>query len=111
MQKRFTIASGVARAIKAAQEGDFASLLESDTDSWWTFVRERLALGADELMIRIDLEDDSFGPWYVWLLFNVQEHGGARLLESVLIPDDEMEPDTALATPQGREQVPYFILS
>lgn len=57
-------------------------------------------------MIRIDLEDDSFGPWYVWLLFNVQEHGSALSLESVLIPDYEMEPDTALATPQGREQVP-----
>jgi len=29
MQKRFTVASGVSRAVNAAQEGDFASLLEN----------------------------------------------------------------------------------
>ncbi|MHB2029643.1 MAG: hypothetical protein ACYCPT_12620, partial [Acidimicrobiales bacterium] len=74
MQKRFSMASGVSRAIKAAQEGDFASLFENDIDSWWNFVGERLDLGADELMIRIDLEDDSLGPWYMWILFSVVEH-------------------------------------
>jgi len=111
VQERFTIASGVSRAIKAAPEGDFASLFENDADSWWAFVRERLDLGADELMIRIDLEDDSFGPWYVWLLFSVQEHGRTLSLESVLIPDYENEPDAALATPEGRERVLYFVLS
>jgi hypothetical protein len=92
-------------------QGDFTSLFENDTESWWTFVRERLDLGADELMIRIDLEDDSVGPWYLWLLFSVPEHGSALSLEGVLIPDDENEPDAALPTPEGREQVPYFVLS
>jgi hypothetical protein len=111
MQKRFTIASDVSQAIKAAQEGDFASLFENDADKWWVFVRERLDLGADELMIRIDLEDDSFGPWYVWLLFSAQNYGRAISFEGVLIPDYETEPDSALATPEGREQVPYFVLT
>ena len=111
MQKRFSVAGGVSQAIKAAQEGDFTSLFENDTESWWDFVRERLDLGADELMIRIDLEDHSFGPWYAWLLFSVQELGSALSLEGVLIPDYENEPDAALATPEGREQVPYFVLS
>lgn len=111
MQKRLSIASGVSQAIKAAHEGDFESLFEDDTESWWAFVRERLDLGADELMLRIDLEDASLGRWYLWLLFSVQEYGTALALEEVLIPDYENEPDAALATPQGREQVPYFVLS
>lgn len=111
MQNRFSIASGVSQAIKAAQEGDFASLFENSAESWWVFVRERLDLGADELMIRVDLDDDSFGPWYMWLLFSVEEHGSALSLEGVLIPDYENKPNTALATPEGREQVPYFVLS
>lgn len=83
----------------------------TETDSWWAFVDERLGLGADELMIHIDLDDDSFSPWYVWLLFCVQECSSSLSLESVFIPDYENEPDAALATPEGREQVPYFILS
>ena len=111
MQKRFSIASGVSGALKAAHEGDFSSLLESDTENWWAFVRERIDIGADELMIRIDLEDDSFGQWYLWLLFSVQEHGSTLALEGVLIPDYENEPGAALAIPKGREQTPYFVLS
>lgn len=111
MQKRFSIASGISQAIKAAREGDFTSLLGDDTESWWAFVRERLDLGADELMIRIDLEDASFGPWCLWLLFSVQELGSALALEGILVPDYENEPGAALATPEGREQVPYFVLS
>lgn len=111
MQKRFSIASDVSQAIKAAHEGDFTALLEDDTERWWAFVRERFDLGADELMLRIDLEDASLGPWYIWLLFSIQEHGSALELEGVLIPDYENEPSAALATPEGREQVPYFVLS
>jgi hypothetical protein len=111
MPKRFSIASDISRAITAAREGDFTSLLEKDTERWWAFVRERFDLGDDELMIRIDLEDDSFGPWFLWLLFSVQEHGSALALEEVLVPDYENEPGAALATPEGREQVPYFVLS
>jgi hypothetical protein len=111
VQKRFTIAGGLSKAIKAAQEGDFASLLESDTDSWWAFVRERFDLGTNELMIRIGLEDKSFGPWYLWLLFSVEEDRIALSLKGVLIPDYENEPDAGLAIPDGQEQVPYFVLS
>jgi hypothetical protein len=110
-QKRFSIASDVSQAVKAAQEGGFASLFENDTENWWAFVRERLDLGAKKLMIRIDLEDASLTPWYLWLLFSAQEHGRALSLKGALVPDYENEPDAALETPKGREQVPYFVLS
>jgi hypothetical protein len=62
-------------------------------------------------MVRIDLEDADFGPWCIWLLFSLQEHGGTLALESVLIPDYENDPGAAQAMPKGREQVPYFVLS
>ena len=111
MAKRFTAAAEVSRAMQAAGEGDFASLFEGETDEWWAFVRERIDLGADELVIRIDFEDASFGPWCVWLSFSVQERGTALSLDDVFVPDYENHPEAALANPEGREQVPYFILS
>ena len=111
MHKRFSVASDVSQAVQAAHEGDFAALLEGDAERWWAFARERIDLGADELMVRIDLEDADFGPWCIWLLFSLQEHGSALALESVLIPDYENDPGAAQATPKGQEQVPYFVLS
>jgi hypothetical protein len=54
-------------------------------------------------MVRIDLHDESFGPWFLWLLFNVQDHGSALSLEDVLIPDYENDPEATLSTPKGRE--------
>jgi hypothetical protein len=111
VQKRFSFASDVSQAIQAAHEGDFTALLEDDAERWWAFARERIDLGAEELMVRVDLEDADFGLWFIWLLFSLQEHGSALALESVLIPDYENDPGAAQATPKGREQVPYFVLS
>jgi hypothetical protein len=111
MNKRFRTAADISHVLKAAREGDFDSLFGKDSEGWWDFVRERLDLGADELMIRLDLEDPDFGRWFLWLLFSVQENNRALVLEEVLIPDYEENPKAALQTPQGREQVPCFVLS
>ena len=111
MQERFSTPAGIAQAVNAAHDGDFTTLLGEDAETWWIFVRERIDLGANELMLRIDLVDDDLGPWYMWLLFFVQEHGNALALDAILIPEYENDPKAALATPAGREQVPYFVLS
>jgi len=111
VHKRFSVASDVSQAIRAAHEGDFAALLEDDAEKWWAFVKEQIDLGADELMLRIDLEDADIGQWFIWLRFTLQEHGRALALESVLIPDYENDPGAAQATPKGQEQVLYFVLS
>ncbi|MGC1420097.1 MAG: hypothetical protein WA786_08265 [Acidimicrobiales bacterium] len=111
MAKRFTKAGDISHVLKAALEGDFASLFEEHLDDWWDFVKERLDLGADELMIRLDLEDPDFGEWFLWLLFSVEEETQALALEEVFVPDYEENPKAALETPLGREQVPYFVLS
>ena len=111
MPERFNSASEVSQAIKAAQEGDFSVLLQDDSQMWWAFVRERLDLGADELMLRIDLEDVALGPWCIWLVVSVQEQGGSVALEAIFVPDYENDHEAALAMPEGQEQVPYFVLS
>jgi hypothetical protein len=100
----------ISRAVREAREGDFTLLLGEDAERWWAFVDERLQMGSDELMIRIDLEDDLSGPWYMWLVLRVVDSGDALALERVCIPDLEGKPEAALAIPAGREQVPYFVL-
>ena len=110
MQRRLSTEVEISRAVHEALEGDFTYLLGGDAGRWWAFVGERLEMGADELMVRIDLEDDSSGPWFMWLVFSVVDCGNALSLIKVSIPDPEGKPEAALAIPEGREQVPYFVL-
>jgi hypothetical protein len=46
----------------------------------------------------------------MWLVFSVVDCGNALSLIKVSIPDPEGKPEAALAIPEGREQVPYFVL-
>jgi hypothetical protein len=111
MNKKIIVASDVSEMIQAASEGNFEIIFGDDVEDWWSFVRERLNLGTDELMIRLDLEDPVFGKWSIWLVFSVEVHGRALAFEEILIPDYENEPESAQAIPLGREKVPYFVLS
>jgi len=111
MKKRFSSASDISQVLAAASDGNFDSIFGEESERWWDFVRERLDLGADELMIRLELEDPDFRRWFLWLLFRVEEDSRALALEEVLVPDYEAKPEAAIEIPQGREQVPYFILS
>jgi hypothetical protein len=100
--------ANIADALDAAHRGDIEPLMRDRTEDWWNFVRERLDLGADQLMIRIENDDPAFGSWYLWLVFEVvDQHSGIALMR-ILIPDYEAKPDSALVIPQGYEQVPYF---
>lgn len=108
--KRFSSEMDISRAITEAGEGDFTLLLGEDAERWWAFVGERLQMGSDELMIRIDLEDDVSGPWFMWLVVSVVDCGNALALEQVCIPDLEAKPEATLVVPVGREQIPYFVL-
>jgi len=105
------VASDVTQLIRSASEGDFERLFGDGVSNWWSFVSERIDLGADELMIRLELEDTEFGEWWIWLVYGVEEHGRTLKFEELLIPDYENDPDSARSIPQGREQVPYFVLS
>jgi len=111
MPKKFTTTRDVADVLSAASAGDFDALFADGIERWWDFVNERLDLGADELMIRLDLEDADFGAWYVWLVFSALQSPRALTLEEVLLPDYEANPASALALPQGREQVPFYVLA
>jgi hypothetical protein len=57
--------SDISQVLSAASEGDFDSIFEKESEGWWDFVRERVDLGADELMIRLDLEDPDSGTWFL----------------------------------------------
>jgi len=59
------------RALQAALEGDIGLLLGDNADTWWSFVEERVMLGADQLMLRVDMEDESIGPWCIWVVLDV----------------------------------------
>lgn len=111
MNKGLSGDDDISEYIRAAGDGRFDALFGERTDQWWDFVRERTTLGADELMIRIDVLDSEFGEWSLWLLFNVGERGATLTLEEILIPDYENVPVSALAIPRGKEQVPYFRVS
>jgi hypothetical protein len=103
--------SDISQVLRAASEGYFDSIFGKESEGWWDFVRERVDLGADELMIRLDLEEPDSGTWFLWLLFSVQENSLALTLEEFLIPDHETKPEAATEIPRGLEQVPYFVLS
>lgn len=111
MKKRFTTANDISQVLAAVREGNFDSIFGEESERWWEFVGDRLDLGADELMIRLDLEDPDFGRWFLWLVLSVDESSRALALEEVLIPDYETKPEAAIEIPQGREPVPYFVLS
>jgi hypothetical protein len=111
MKKKFSTSSDISQLIAAASDGNFNAIFGKESEEWWDFVIDRVNLGADELMIRLDLEDPDIGRWFLWLVFSVHENGQALALEEVLIPDYETEPESAIEIPLGREQVPYFVLS
>lgn len=94
--------------LDAAEKGDFEPLLGDHTEDWWNFVRERLDLGAKQLMLRIESEDPAFGPWYSWLVYEEADGGSSIALTRIIIPDYETNADSALAVPDGYEQVPYY---
>jgi hypothetical protein len=110
MQKRLHTEVAISRAIREARTGDFTYLLGEDAERWWAFVGDRIEMGSDELMIRIDLDDDSSGPWFMWLVLSVEDSGKSLSLKQVCIPDSEGNPEAALSVPVGREQIPYFVL-
>ena len=102
-----TQASTVVDAINQAYGGDFAPLLRDCEEDWQTFVRERIDLGADQLMIRIEMTDEG-RPWYAWLVCEVVSERSAIAISQVMVPQSES--DAALAIPEGYEQVPYFAI-
>ena len=65
-------------------------------------------MGANQLMLRIENEDPAFGPWYAWLVYEQADSGRSIPLMQILIPDYETKADSALAIPDGYEQVPYY---
>jgi hypothetical protein len=96
-------------ALDAAQKGDFAPLLGDCAEDWWEFVRERLELGTSQFMLRIEVENPAFGPWYTWLVYEQVGRGSSiALTQLILIPDYATNLEAALAIPDGYEQVPYF---
>ena len=97
------------RALQAALEGDIGLLLGDNADTWWSFVEERVMLGADQLMLRVDMEDESIGPWCIWVVLDVVDSDDLTLGQ-IFMPDYENHPDTAMAIPDRYEQVPYFVV-
>jgi hypothetical protein len=95
-------------ALGAAEKGDFEPLVGDCAEDWWEFVREHLQLGTDQFMLRIELEDPAFGPWYAWVVYEQVDRGSSIALTGLLIPDYTTNPEAALAIPRGYEQVPYF---
>jgi hypothetical protein len=55
----------ISQVLRASSEGNFDSIFGKESAGWWDFVRERVDLGADELMIRLDLEDPDSGTWFL----------------------------------------------
>jgi hypothetical protein len=98
-------ASNVVDAINEAYRGDFAPLLRDCEADWQTFIRERIDLGADQLMIRIEMTDEG-RPWCAWLVCEVVSERSGIAISQVMVPQSET--DAALAIPEGYEQVPYF---
>ena len=96
--------SELTEALDAAQKGEVEPLL----GDWWEFVRERLELGTNQFMLRIEVEDRAFGPWYTWVVYEQVDRGSSIALTQLLIPDYATNPEAALAIPDGYEQVPYF---
>jgi len=96
------------KALDAAQKGDFEPLLGDCAEDWWEFVREHLELGTNQFMLRIELQDPAFGPWYTWVVYEQVDRGSSIAFTQLLIPDYETSPEAALAIPDGYEQVPYF---
>jgi hypothetical protein len=95
-------------ALDAAQKGDFEPLLGDCAEDWWEFVREHIELGMNQFMLRIEIEDPAFGPWYTWIVYKQVDRGSSIALAQLLIPDYASNPQAALAIPDGYEQVPYF---
>jgi hypothetical protein len=95
-------------ALDAAQKGDFEPLLGDCAEDWREFVRERLEFGTSQFMLRIEVEDPAFGPWYTWLVYEQVDRGSSIALAQLLIPDYATKLEAALAIPDGYEQVPYF---
>ena len=96
----------VADLLDAAQRGDFGSLFGNDAEDWWSFVRERLELGADQLILRMDDH-----TWRLWVAYEVADSGRALAMVQMFIADYEKSPETrAVAIPEGYEEVPYFTL-
>jgi hypothetical protein len=95
-------------ALDAAQKGDLEPLLGDCAEDWREFVRERLELGTNQFMLRIEVEDRAFGPWYTWVVYERVDRGSSIALTQLLIPDYATSPEAALAIPDGYEQVPYF---
>jgi hypothetical protein len=94
-------------ALDAAQKGDYGPLWGDCAEDWWEFVREHLELGTGQFMLRIEMEDPAFGPWYTWLVCEQVDRGSSIALTQLLIPDYATNPEAALAIPDGYEQVPY----
>jgi hypothetical protein len=95
-------------ALDAAEKGDFEPLLGDCAEDWWEFVRERLELGTSQFMLRMEVRDQAFGPWYMWLVYEPVDRGGSIGLTQLFIPGYETNPEAALAIPDGCEQVPCF---
>jgi hypothetical protein len=108
MPKRRRGEQSVKSVLDAAKVGDFESLLGDGANAWWNFVVGRLELRVDQLMLRIEAEDPASGRWYLWLVYEVDESDNSIALAEVLVPDYENRPESALTTPEGYEQVPYF---
>ena len=62
-------------------------------------------------MLRVDLNDDNFGPWCLWIILDVVDGSEELTLGQMLLPDYENKPHTAMAVPDGYEQVPYFAIA
>ena len=95
-------------ALDAAQKGDLEPLLGDCAEDWREFVRERLELGTNQFMLRIEVEDRACGPWYTWVVYERVDRSSSIALTQLLIPDYATSPEAALAIPDGYEQVPYF---
>jgi len=92
--------------LDAALHGDFSSLFGDDGEVWWSFVRDRAELGADQVMLRVDT-----GTWCCWLVYEVVDNRSGIAMTQMLIPDYEKRPETAMAIPAGYEQVPYLTIA
>jgi hypothetical protein len=89
--------------VNALGDMEFGKLFGPDEEEWWDFVRERIALGADQVGIRISFDDPDTGLWFLWAYFNVEND--TLTLDGVMLPKDA---DHNLVTPTGYEMTPVF---